>query len=96
MCLPPCLGWLSIEALAGWCPRLWRGSKEARAIDPNQVCPLRLPIDDRKGRVMSVMIGIGPHKESDTAVVVDHTEMVTCSSIDVAADGFGKVGLDAE
>ncbi len=36
-------GWLSIELPAGWCPRLWRGSKKARAQFSNQVCPLRSP-----------------------------------------------------
>jgi hypothetical protein len=38
--------------------------------------PAAVPIADRKGKAMSVMIGVDPHKGSHTAVVVDNREVV--------------------
>jgi len=38
--------------------------------------PAAVPIAERKGNVMSVMIGIDPHKGSHTAVVIDLDEVV--------------------
>ena len=70
------VGWLSNEVPAGWCPRLWRGSKEARAHRPESGLPAAVTRRERKGNVMSVMIGIDPHKGSHTAVVIDQDEVV--------------------
>jgi len=50
MCLSPIPGWLSNEVPAGWCPRLWRGSKEARAQFPESGLPAAVSVSKRKGK----------------------------------------------
>ena len=52
------------------------GSKEARAIDPNQECPLRFTMNLLEGHDMTVTIGIDPHKATHTAVAIDGDEQV--------------------
>ncbi len=47
-CLPPLLGWLFIELLAGRFPRLWCGSKEARAHRPESGVPTSVSSSTRK------------------------------------------------
>jgi transposase len=54
--------------------RPWRGSKEARRINPNQECLPRFHIHLVEGTVMTVIIGIDPHKASHAAYAIDSNE----------------------
>ena len=72
-CLPPA-GWLPIEVLPGECTRPWCGSKEARRMIFNQECPPRFLITVEGRTVMSVIIGIDPHKALHAACAIDRTE----------------------
>ncbi len=76
-CLLPCVG-LAFER--GVCRLVssavaWLERGESTST-PNQVCPLRSPLPTERDMAMSVIIGIDPHKGSQTAVVVDTDEIV--------------------
>jgi transposase len=76
-CLPPA-GWLPSEVLPGERTWPWCGSKEARRMIFNQECPPRFLITVEGRTVMSVIIGIDPHKALHAASAIDRTETQLC------------------
>ena len=75
MCLSPVVGWLLtrccrlVSSAVAWLER-------GESIYPESGLPAAVSVVDRKASVMSVMIGIDPHKGSHTAVVIDSDEAV--------------------
>jgi hypothetical protein len=72
--LPVACGLAFERGATRWVFRPWCGSKEARRIIPNQECPPRFHIHLVKGSVMTVIIGIDPHKALHAACAIDDNE----------------------
>jgi transposase len=74
-CLPPaaCVGWLSNDELPVGGPRRGWLERGTCTNDLKQECP-RGPIHESWEELMSVIIGVDPHKATHTAVAIDRSE----------------------